>query len=42
MAKYTFIATGDVGHNRENTDEKFDQVREVLHSADRVFGQLET
>ena len=41
MAKYTFIATGDVGPNRENPDEMFDQVRDVLHSADLVFGQLE-
>ena len=41
MAKYTFIATGDVGPNREDPDEMFDQVRDVLHSADLVFGQLE-
>ena len=41
MARKIFIATGDVGPNRENPDEMFDQVRDVLHSADLVFGQLE-
>lgn len=41
MAEKIFIATGDVGPNRPNPDEMFDQVRPVLQSADLVFGQLE-
>jgi len=38
---YTFLATGDVGMNRQNPDSIFDGVRETLQGADLVFGQLE-
>ena len=41
MAVKTFIATGDIGPNRQNPHEMFDQVRPVLQEADLVFGQLE-
>ena len=41
MAENIFIATGDIGPNRPNPDEMFDQVRPVLEAADLVFGQLE-
>ena len=41
MAQNIFIATGDIGPNRPNPDEMFDQVRPVLEAADLVFGQLE-
>ena len=36
-----FIATGDIGPNREDPDEMFAQVKDVLLGADLVFGQLE-
>lgn len=35
-------AVGDVMVDRENPDSIFEHVRELLHSADIVFGQLET
>ena len=42
MEKETiFLATGDVGMNRENPDSIFDGVRDVLRTGDLVFGQLE-
>ncbi len=42
MEKETiFLATGDVGMNRENPDSIFDGVRDVLQTGDLVFGQLE-
>lgn len=37
----TFLATGDLGPNREHPDEIFDGVRELLSQGDLVFGQLE-
>jgi len=36
-----FLATGDIGMNRENPDSIFDGVREVLDKGELVFGQLE-
>jgi len=36
-----FLATGDIGMNRENPDSIFDGVREILKRGDLVFGQLE-
>lgn len=36
-----FLATGDVGMNRENPASIFDGVRESLQEGDLVFGQLE-
>jgi len=41
MAQKIFIATGDIGPNRNNPDEMFDLVRPQLTAADLVFGQLE-
>lgn len=41
MNEKIFIATGDIGPNRENPDQMFDGVREALSQADLVFGQLE-
>ncbi len=41
MTMKTFIATGDIGPNRDNPDEMFDLVRPTLKVADLVFGQLE-
>lgn len=37
----TFLATGDLGPNRENPDSIFDEVRQTLKEGDLVFGQLE-
>lgn len=36
-----FLATGDIGMNRENPASIFDGVRETLQKGDIVFGQLE-
>lgn len=42
MGKETiFMATGDVGMNREDASSIFDGVREALGTADLLFGQLE-
>ena len=41
MSEQILIATGDVGPNRENSQEMFDRVRGTLQAADLVFGQLE-
>ena len=42
MAAISLLATGDVAPCRENLAGMFDGVRDTLHGADLVFGQLET
>lgn len=41
MAEKILIATGDIGPNRPDAGEMFEQVKGVLKEADLVFGQLE-
>ena len=38
---FVFLATGDIGMNRENPSSIFDGVRDTLNKGDLVFGQLE-
>ncbi len=40
--RFIFVATGDVGVNRDNCDSMFDGVRDVLNQADLVFGDCES
>jgi len=42
VAVGVFIATGDIALDRENYEESFVDTRDLLNSADIVFGQLET
>lgn len=39
--EFIFLATGDVGMNRENPSSIFEGVRDTLNKGDLVFGQLE-
>lgn len=39
---YVFLATGDLAMDRDDYDESFVATRDLLRSADIVFGQLET
>ena len=39
---HVLLATGDLAPDRENYDESYLATRDVLRSADVVFGQLET